>query len=66
MGFGNVRAQLFLPPLTSVSQELALIGRQAASLAFERLEGRRFDPGYEEKIPARLVIRESTGPAADL
>lgn len=63
MGFGNVRSQLFLPPLTSVSQELPLIGRRAAALTLERFEGRIFSPQYVEKIPSRLVVRESVGVA---
>jgi len=63
LGFGNVRSQLFLPPLTSVSQELSLIGRRAASLALEKLEGRTFPAGFVETIPSRLVVRESVGRA---
>jgi len=63
VGFGNIRAQLFLPPLTCVSQELRLIGQRAVQLALQRWDGTEFPPGHIERIPSAFVERASTGPA---
>jgi len=63
VGFGNIRAQLFLPPLTCVSQELRRIGQRAVQLALERWDGAEFPEGHVEQIPSLFVQRESTGPA---
>jgi len=63
LGFGNIRAQLFLPPLTCVSQELRRIGQRAVQLALQRWDGTEFPPGHIERIPSAFVERESTGPA---
>lgn len=63
IGFDDIEISSFtVPRLTTVFQEKSLMGQ----LAFERIRGRISDPTLlpERKIlPARLVIRESCGPA---
>lgn len=51
------------PPLTTISQHGFHIGRRAAEILFQRIEGKtmNFKP-IEEIIPTELVIRESTKP----
>lgn len=50
------------PPLTSVDRNLEEVGRTAALMLMEAIEGRPA-PGVRS-VPCRLVVRESTGPAA--
>ncbi len=65
-GFDNVEFSEFTqPPLTTVQQPTAEMGRLAAELLFDRIEkkdGRRA-PAVCKRLPCRLVIRESCGAA---
>jgi LacI family transcriptional regulator len=55
-------AQYLVPRLTTASKDAFRLGQEAARLLLARLE----DPGRErqtEVVPARVIFRESTGPA---
>ena len=53
------------PPLTVVAQPLEALGRKAAGLVVDRIEGRRTETA-RIVLPTSLVIRESSGSAIDL
>ncbi|MHC1784586.1 MAG: LacI family DNA-binding transcriptional regulator [Anaerolineaceae bacterium] len=63
VGFDDIEIAAFtVPRLTTIRQEKALMGR----LAFERIQARIADPSLPTErhiLPARLVVRESSGPA---
>jgi DNA-binding LacI/PurR family transcriptional regulator len=53
-------ASYFDPPLTTMRQDLAEIGRQAAHLLIHAVENP--DASRQHlRLPAELIIRESTG-----
>ncbi len=55
-------AKYMVPRLTTVSKDISSLGRTAVKLLLTRI--RESDRPYQtEKRPARLIIRESTGPA---
>lgn len=61
VGFDDLpEAPYFTPPLTTVRQDFAELGRRGVQLLLARLGGeeRHLDP-----VPATLVVRSSTGPA---
>ena len=64
-GFDDVYLGAMLtPPLTTVHQPMRLLGERACSLLLERIS----EPGLPrrvERLPTRLVIRESCGCPAD-
>lgn len=55
-------ASLLTPPLTTVRQPLAEMGRIAVSLLLRLLEGQRVE-ALEVELAAALVVRASTAPA---
>ncbi|MCC7445984.1 MAG: LacI family DNA-binding transcriptional regulator [Anaerolineae bacterium] len=55
-------AQYMVPRLTTVSKDVLSLGRKAVRLLVARLQ-KPDSPYQTEKHPARLIIRESTGPA---
>lgn len=62
VGFDDIpQAAYFWPPLTTVRQNFAEVGRQAFALLRERLAGGR--PARRRLVEPELVVRESTGPA---
>ena len=62
-GFDDIFvSQLVTPALTTVRQPIARLGREAAQLAVEAIEGRREGP-HRIVLPVELVIRDSTTPA---
>ena len=62
-GFDDIAlAQQVYPRLTTIKQPLEAMAERAAELLIEGLNGQP-PPATPEMIPARLVIRESTGPA---
>jgi LacI family transcriptional regulator len=64
IGFDNLFAASALPALTTVSHMLPEIGGQAVELALDILKTNRPYPyEVEIKVPAQLVLRESTGKA---
>lgn len=59
-GFDDITvARLLHPPLTSVAQFPEQLGRRAAEMLFERLNGTVTGLGRREEMPYRLMIRES-------
>jgi DNA-binding LacI/PurR family transcriptional regulator len=61
VGFDDLpEAPYFTPPLTTVRQDFAELGRRGVQLVLARLAG---EPVHTEPVPAPLVVRTSTGPA---
>jgi LacI family transcriptional regulator len=59
-GFDDIFvSQLVTPALTTIRQPIARLGRQAAQLAVEAIEGRRDQP-VRIVLPVELVVRGST------
>ena len=62
LGFDDVKyAGIAVPPLTTVRQPLADMGRTAVNLLIRLLERQSFETMHIE-LPTRLVVRESTAP----
>ena len=62
VGFDDTaQATIVLPPLTSVRQPLAEMGRTGVSLLTRILEGQRLD-ALSMQLATKLVVRESTAP----
>lgn len=60
MGFDDIPlARLMTPALTTVRQPQELLGRRAAELLFDRLEGGVIEPGRSVGIPYEIVTRAS-------
>ena len=60
-GFDDITvARLANPPLTTVAQFPERLGRRAAEMLFERLDGTVRGEGRREEMPYELVVREST------
>jgi LacI family transcriptional regulator len=47
------------PPLTTVNQFKKNLGRRAAEMLFERLDGSVTGNGRSEEMPFELIIRKS-------
>ena len=63
-GFDNVEFAAYTqPPLTTVQQPTEEMGRLAAEILFERIEGKKDQrkKAVCERLPCRLIIRESCG-----
>jgi LacI family transcriptional regulator, galactose operon repressor len=54
-------AAAFRPRLTVISQPAYEIGREAATLLFDRISGRRTGPTVQMVLNATLVVRDSCG-----
>lgn len=52
--------RLVTPPLTTVTQFQENLGRRAAGMLLERLEGKAPDHGRYEEMPHELIVRGST------
>ena len=64
VGFDDLpEAPYFTPPLTTVRQDFAELGRRGVQLVLARLAGEDIHP---EPVPAPLLVRASTGPARGL
>ncbi|HUD78990.1 MAG TPA: LacI family DNA-binding transcriptional regulator [Streptosporangiaceae bacterium] len=60
VGFDDTADALIgVPPLTTVRQHLAEMGRTAVSMLLRQIENRRYEP-LRVELETRLVIREST------
>jgi DNA-binding LacI/PurR family transcriptional regulator len=61
VGFDDLpEAPYFTPPLTTVRQDFAELGRRGVHLLLARLRG---EEPHLDPVPATLVVRSSTGPA---
>jgi LacI family transcriptional regulator len=61
VGFDDIPpAQFIRPPLTTLGQFPAEIGRQLANALFERIEGSYTGPRRTFKVPLQLIERQST------
>jgi DNA-binding LacI/PurR family transcriptional regulator len=64
VGFDDLpEAPYFTPPLTTVRQDFAELGRRGVQLVLARLAG---ETPHADPVPAPLVVRASTGPARSL
>lgn len=64
VGFGDVpEAEFFNPPLTTIRQDLARLGRRGVELLRAEIDRDRRVP-LQETLPAELVLRASTAPVA--
>jgi LacI family transcriptional regulator len=60
VGFDNIpTASLVDPALTTIAQHQEELGRRAAEMLFERLNGLAPETGRCEEMPFRLIVRES-------
>jgi len=64
-GFDNLgMAALCYPPLTTVAQSFEGMGALAVERLLNQIDaGRNSGPSVQERMPTRLVVRASTGPA---
>ena len=61
-GFDDIEfASAYNPALTTVRQSRGDIGTRAAAMLVDLMEGRRL-PRREVRLPAEIVMRESTQP----
>jgi DNA-binding LacI/PurR family transcriptional regulator len=61
VGFDDLpEAPYFTPPLTTVRQDFAELGRRGVQLVLARLSGEDLRP---DLVAPELVVRSSTGPA---
>ena len=61
VGFDDLpEAPYFTPPLTTVRQDFAELGRRGVQLVLARLQGADLHP---DPVPPTLVVRASTGPS---
>jgi DNA-binding LacI/PurR family transcriptional regulator len=61
VGFDDLpEAPYFTPPLTTVRQDFAELGRRGVQLVLARLQGVDLHP---DPVPPTLIVRASTGPA---
>jgi DNA-binding LacI/PurR family transcriptional regulator len=64
VGFDDIpEAEFFTPPLTTVRQDFAEVGRRCLRVLLDRIEGRR--PRARVIVPPELVVRASTAPPGD-
>ena len=60
VGFDDLpEAPYFTPPLTTVRQDFAELGRRGVELVLARLRGEELHP---DPVPPVLLVRASTGP----
>ena len=60
-GFDDIpEAEYFLPPLTTVRQDFAAVGRDSIAVLLDRIENGPSDPARRVVAPATLVVRGST------
>ena len=65
IGFDNdIMSMVSSPPLTTIHMSLSVLGRGAADLLIQRLSGAALSAA--PTVPARLIIRQSTGKAASV
>lgn len=57
-------AALVAPPLTTIRQPVARLGKEAAEVAIDLVEGRRTEP-VRLTLPVELVVRDSTATPAE-
>jgi LacI family transcriptional regulator len=64
VGFDNIPESAFTgTPLTTIDQSIQEMGRQAVELLIDLIEGNTERP-QQITLPTRLIVRESSGPAA--
>jgi LacI family transcriptional regulator len=61
VGFDDIlAARLVCPPLTTIRHNQSQIGRKAAELLFERLNGKAPETCRAVEMPCELIVRETT------
>jgi LacI family transcriptional regulator len=61
-GVDSELAELYAPPVTAISWDLAEMGRHAATMLLERMAGQAIDGHRCLTLPTRLAIRQSCRP----
>jgi DNA-binding LacI/PurR family transcriptional regulator len=63
-GFDNIEFSPFThPPLSTVQQPIEDMGRRAAEVLFDRIEGKKRRKVICERLACRLIVRRSCGAA---
>lgn len=57
-------APFWVPPLTTVRQPKAEMGRQAATILLELLEGKKLQA--QTTVPGELIVRQSAAPVGNI
>ncbi|MEU0562406.1 LacI family DNA-binding transcriptional regulator [Dactylosporangium sp. NPDC006015] len=66
VGFDDIAdASSYLPPLTTVHQDFAEVGRRCVQALLRQLRNEPADPGTD-LVPTRIVLRASTAPPPDI
>jgi LacI family transcriptional regulator len=61
IGFDDIPVAKFVTPaLTTIAQHPERLGRRAAEMLFERLQGSVADGGRSVELPYELIVRGST------
>jgi len=64
VGFDDIpEAEFFRPPLTTVRQDFAELGRRALRLLVQKISGARAD-GPQQPVGTELIVRDSAAGAA--
>jgi DNA-binding LacI/PurR family transcriptional regulator len=64
VGFDDIAdASAYLPPLTTVHQDFAEVGRRCVRLLLDQIHDEPTTPGTD-LVPTTLIVRESTAPPA--
>jgi LacI family transcriptional regulator len=65
MGIDDIAsAAMTFPALSTIRKEKYEIGKVGAQLLLERMQGQEFSEARKICVPSQLVVRGSTGPAA--
>jgi DNA-binding LacI/PurR family transcriptional regulator len=60
-GFDNVPMSAYTtPPLTTVNQPTAILGRRAAEFVLDRIEGKISNERHDLCLDCEVVVRQST------
>ena len=63
IGFDDIEVSgFFVPALTTISQPRLEIGRMAARMLLDRINGQSYREGLHPQLDVTLVVRESTAP----
>lgn len=65
IGFDDIEmSEYYVPALTTIRQDRHLLGRRAATVLLDRLQGTNTETAPQPPIPVELIVRNSTQPPA--